>query len=94
MNDFLNDFERYKDVKEILDLINEVRQLRWFYGNKLFEEMLRHINKLTEKYSQETALWNSVNNQMPMTYQEHYENAELFLKAKGEQIILMKVIQK
>lgn len=39
MNDYLTTFEQHKDIKEIADLIDEVRKLREYYCTQQFDRM-------------------------------------------------------
>lgn len=83
MNDYLNTFEQYKDIKEIADLIDEVKKLREYYRTQQYDKMQQHINSLTAKYPVETKIWNSTYKTMPTTIQQSYINAENFLRLKG-----------
>ena len=89
MNDYLELFEKFKDDKEIVDLIDDVRKLRFYYSTQQYDSMIQHINDLMKKYVLETLVWNSVNKVQPITYDQSYQNAEVFLRAKGL-IMLMK----
>lgn len=91
MNDYLEVYEKFKDVKDIKDYINEVRGLRYYYGTGQLQEMLKHIDSLTKKYVLETFLWNTVNNEAPITYEQHYVNAENFMRAQGAKLVIEKV---
>ena len=59
MNDYLATFEQYKDVKEIADLIDEVKKLRLYYSTRQYDAMYKHIRSLTAKYLVETLAWNT-----------------------------------
>lgn len=93
MNDYLNTFEQYKDIKEIADLIDDVRKLREYYCTQQYDRMQQHINKLTSKYLVETLTWNATHPTMPITVQQAYMNAETFLRLKGISILLQKGIK-
>ena len=93
MNDYLTTFEQHKDIKEIADLIDEVRKLREYYCTQQFDRMQQHINKLTSKYLVETLTWNATHPAMPITVQQAYLNAETFLRLKGISILLQKGIK-
>lgn len=88
MNDYLNSLEPYKDIKEISDLIDEVKKLRECYYTQQYDKMQEHINKLTGKYLVETITWNASHPNMPTTVQQAYINAETFLRLKGLSILL------
>ena len=93
MNDYLTTFEQHKDIKEIADLIDEVRKLREYYCTQQFDRMQQHINELTGKYFVETITWNATHPAMPITVQQAYLNAETFLRLKGISILLQKGIK-
>ena len=93
MNDYLNTFEQYKDVKEIADLIDEVKKLRLYYSTRQYDAMYKHIRSLTAKYLVETLAWNTSHQTMPTTAQQSYINAETFLRLKGISVLLQKGIK-
>ena len=93
MNDYLTTFEQYKDIKEIGDLVNEVKRLREYYYTQQFDRMQQHIQSLTTKYLVETLAWNSTHQIIPMTAQQSYLNAETFLRLKGISELLQKGIK-
>ena len=86
--DYLDILEKYKDIKEVSELSKEIRELREYYNSQQFDKMQQHINKLTGKYLVDTIVWNSVNKNMPTTYQQAYKNAECFLRTEGSKILL------
>ena len=79
----MNFLEPYKNIKEISDLIDEVKKLREYYFTRQYDKMQEHINKLMLKYPVETITWNTINRVTPTTYQQSYLNAETFLRAIG-----------
>lgn len=93
MNDYLSTFEQYKDVKEIADLIDEVKKLREYYRTQQYDKMQQHINELTGKYLIETLTWNAGHPSMPTTVQQAYWNAETFLRLKGISLLLEKGVK-
>ena len=93
MNDYLNKFEQYKDVKEIADLTDEVKKLREFYRTQQYDRMQQHINELMQKYLVETLTWNATHPSMPTTVQQAYLNAETFLRLKGISLLLEKGVK-
>ena len=93
MNDYLITFEQHKDIKEIDDLIDEIRKLRYHYNTQQYDAMYQHIHFLMAKYYIETAAWNLTNQIAPRTAQEAYINAEAFLRVKGFSLLLQKGIQ-
>lgn len=93
MIDYLNFFEQYKDIKEITDLIDEVKSLREFFNTQQYDKMQQHINDLTHKYLVETLTWNAVHPSMPTNPQQAYLNAENFLRLKGFSVLLKRGIK-
>lgn len=87
MNDYLPTFEQYKDIKEIADLIDEVKKLRAYYFAQQYDKMQQHIRSLTVKYLLETLAWNTTHQIMPMTAQQSYLNAETFMRLKGISVL-------
>lgn len=90
MTDFVEILNSYKDSKDVLDFIDDVQKLRFYYSTQQFEEMLKHIYHLTIKYSSETIIWNSINRNQPIDYNQAYQNAENFLRAKGFSMLIQK----
>ena len=93
MSDYLTTFEQYKDIKEIADLIDEVKKLRLYYSTQQYDTMQQHIQSLTAKYLIETLAWNTTHQTMPTTAQQSYINAETFLRLKGISILLQRGIK-
>ena len=93
MNDYLIAFEQDKDIKEIADLIDEIKKLREYYRTQQYDKMQQHINELMQKYLVETLTWNASHPSMPTTVQQAYLNAEYFLRLKGISMLLQKGIK-
>ena len=93
MNDYLTTFEQHKDIKEIADLIDEVKKLRFYFSTQQYDAMQQHIQSLTTKYLIETLAWNSTHKTMPTTAQQSYINAETFLRLKGISVLLQRGIK-
>ena len=89
---YMETFEKCKSIKEIADLIDEIKELRKYYCTQQYDQMQEHIQKLTSKYLMETITWNSINQTMPTTVQQAYTNAESFLRLKGFSILIVKGI--
>lgn len=87
MTDYLKIYEKFKDVKEIKDYIDDVILLRQYYTSRQFAEMQKHVQSLMYKYFIETAVWNAVNTSQPTTIEQSYINAENFLQMQGAKII-------
>ena len=87
MTDYLKIYEKFKDVKEVKDYINDVIRLRHYYTTRQFSKMQDHIRKLMNKYLVETLVWNAVNTSQPTTVEQSYINAENFLQMQGAKII-------
>ena len=93
MCDYLTTFEQYKDIKEIADLIDEVKKLREYYYSQQYDKMQQHIRSLAAKYLTEAVTWNASHKTMPTTAQQSYVNAENFLRLKGISILLEKGVK-
>lgn len=87
MTDYLKIYEKFKDVKEVKDYIDDVILLRYYHATQQFAKMQEHIQKLMDKYFIETAVWNVVNHYQPTTVEQSYINAENFLQMQGAKII-------
>lgn len=85
--DYLKIYEKFENVKEIADYINDVLKLRYYYVNQQYGLMRQHISCIVQKYAIETTVWNTVNTIPPQTDEQAYINAENFFKAKGAIII-------
>ena len=92
MNDYLDILEKFKDVKDILDLYNEVLLLREYHNARSYQKMMEYIDHLASKYWIEKVAWNLRNTQQPITCEQAYINAETFLCEKGAKLIVSKVI--
>ncbi len=91
MTDYLEIYEKFKDVKEVKDYINDVSLLRQYYATQQYVQIQDHIRKLMNKYLVETLVWNTVNTSQPTTVEQSYINAENFLQMQGAKIIAEKV---
>ena len=91
MTDYLKIYEKFKDVKEVKDYIDNVILLRHYYATQQYSQMQDHIHKLMNKYLVETLVWNTVNTSQPTTVEQSYINAENFLQVQGAKIIVEKV---
>ena len=91
MTDYLKIYEKFKDVREVKDYIDDVILLRHYYATRQFSEMQDHIRKLMNKYLVETLVWNTVNTSQPTTVEQSYVDAENFLQMQGAKIIAEKV---
>ena len=91
MADYLKIYEKFKDVKEVKDYIDDVVLLRHYYATQQYQKMQDHIRKLMNKYLVETLVWNTVNTSQPTTVEQSYVNAENFLQMQGAKIIVEKV---
>lgn len=91
MADYLKIYEKFKDVKEVKDYIDDVIHLRHYYATQQHSQMQDHIRKLMNKYLVETLVWNDVNASQPTTVEQSYINAENFLRMQGAKIIAEKV---
>ena len=91
MKDYLKIYEKFKDVKEVKDYIDDVILLRYYYATQQYSQMQDHIRKLMNKYLVETLVWNTVNTSQPTTVDQSYINAENFLQMQGAKMIAGKV---
>ena len=91
MTDYLMIYEKFKDVKEVKDYIDDVVLLRHYYATQQYQKMQDHIRKLMNKYLVETLVWNTVNTSQPTTVEQSYINTENFLQMQGAKIIAEKV---
>ena len=91
MTDYLKIYEKFKDVKEVKDYIDDVILLRQYYATQQYSQMQDHIRKLMNKYLVETLVWNTVNTSQPTTVEQSYINAEFFLRMQGAKIVVEKV---
>ena len=91
MTDYLKIYEKFKDVKEVKDYIDDVILLRHYCATRQYPQMQDHICKLMNKYLVETLVWNTVNTSQPTTVEQSYINAENFLQMQGAKIIAEKV---
>ena len=91
MTDYLKTYEKFKDVKEVKDYIDDVILLRRYYATQQYSQMQDHIRKLMNKYLVETIMWNTANTSQPTTVEQSYINAENFLQVQGAKIIIEKV---
>lgn len=89
--DWLEKYIHYRDIKEVGDYIVDVQKLRYLYLSEQYGEMQRHISDLTQKYPAETAVWNTVNNTPPQTFDQMYQSAEAFLRAVGVKLLTEKL---
>ena len=91
MTDYLKIYEKFKDIKEVKDYIDDVILLRHYYSTQQFVQMKDHIRKLTLEYPVEALVWNIGHPIMPDTYEQAYINAENFMQVQGAIIIAEKV---
>ena len=87
MTDYLKIYEKFKDVKEVKDYIDDVILLRHYYATQQYAQMQDHIRKLTIEYPVEALVWNVGHPIMPNTYEQAYINAENFMQVQGAKII-------
>ena len=87
MADYLKIYEKFEDIKEVKDYIDDVILLRHYYATQQFAQMQDHIRKLTQKYPLEAITWNIVHPIMPNTYEQAFINAEDFMQVQGAIIV-------
>ena len=91
MTDYLKIYEKFKDVKEVKDYIDDIILLRHHYATQQYSQKQDHIRKLMNKHLVEALAWNAVNSSQPTTIEQSYINAEHFLQMQGAKIIAEKV---
>ena len=91
MADYLKIYEKFKDIKEVKDYIDDVIHLRHYYATLQYFQIHDHIRTLMNKYLAETLAWNAVNTSQPTTVEQSYINAENFLQVQRAKIIAEKV---
>ncbi len=89
--DYLKIYEKFENVKEVAEYINDVLKLRYYYAGQQYGLMWQHISRTAQKYAVETVVWNTANTVPPKTDEQAYVNAENFLQAKGAIIITKNV---
>ena len=87
MMDYLEELERYKDIKEIADLCDDVKKLRQYYYNGQYDKMQQHIQSLMLKYPAETLAWNSTHPVPCQTPEQSYRSAEAFLQTRYQALL-------
>lgn len=80
--DYLKIYEKFENVKEVADYINDVLKLRYYYVSQQYGLMWQHINRTAQKYAVETTVWNTVNTEPPKTDEQAYINSENFFASK------------
>ena len=78
---FLLTLEKFNDIREIKDLIEDLKTLNKYFYSKEYDKMQEHIQKIMIKYYVETLCWNKVN------IEQAFINAEKFLFKQGLDII-------
>jgi len=92
MNDYLELYKRFKEIKDIADFIDDVEKLRQYFRTQHYKEMQEHIANLMNKYFFETVVWNAVNRDKPTNDTQSCINAENFLCVQGAKLIVEKVV--
>lgn len=91
MNDYLDVYKKFEDVKEVKDYIDEVTKLRQYYYTQQYDRMIEHIKSIMGNHPVESSAWNITHTVKPITYLEYYQNAEVFMQVQGARIIASKV---
>ena len=90
MNDYLEVFEKFKDVNDIHDYIDEVQKLREYFRTGQRQKMQDHIGTLMVKYLAETIAWNAVHTKGPTSFEQSFFNAECFMQKQGAKLVVEK----
>lgn len=85
--DWLDEYMPYGYDVKVADFINNVLKLRLLYRTTQYSKMQEHISDLMRKYPVEMMVWNSINTNMPQSYEQMYQNAEAFLQAMGVKLL-------
>lgn len=75
----MNNEKMIKEIKEIIDLQNEIQKTQKLLAERNWHELEKHLISIMNKYPAETALHNSVNSVMPRSIQENAINCIDFL---------------
>ena len=88
MSDYLDKLEPFRYVKEMSNIIDDVKKLRAYYNSHSFTEMEKHISKIYFSYINEAVIWNKIFTCPPQTYEQAYQSAEEFLRTKAFAVLL------
>ncbi len=80
-------FEKFKDTKEVSDLLDEIHTLRAFCDNNQYEEMREYIKSLMAKYSVKKHIWIEGVMRSKLSDRQAYVNGELLLLLVGGRLI-------
>lgn len=94
MKDYLEELERFKDIKEIADLCDDIKKLHEYYYSEQYDKMQQHIQSLMLKYPAETLAWNSTHPVPCQTPEQSYRSAEAFLQTRYQAMLLQKGIKR
>ena len=94
MKDYLEELERFKDIKEIADLCDDIKKLHEYYYCGQYDKMQQHIQSLMLKYPADTLVWNSTHPVPCQTPEQSYRSAEAFLQTRYQAMLLQKGIKR
>ena len=80
MNDWIADYNEYREFKDVADVLEDAGKLRSLYGDHRFDEMYQNIRLLMVKYPIEAVTWNAVHSSAPLNADEAFRAADEFLK--------------
>lgn len=80
--DVYEKLKKYKDVKEIYDILNDIENLDTYYNTNNDLLLNNYIDMIMSKYPIQTYFWNSVANP-PKSLNDRYLGCREFLCAKG-----------
>ena len=86
----LDDYEEFKDDKEIIDIIMNHNDIEFFLKNNYLVELNKKLNDLLGKYTVERIEYNAVNTIPPRNIYQNAENCIKFFEALLSKKILEK----
>ena len=79
MNDYIDIFEKFSDNIKVLDCINELKTLRFYYETKQYDQLRDFVQHIISKYPKEAYSWNVKHPIMPKDTDSLYVGAVEFM---------------
>ena len=79
--------EKFDDVKEIADLLNDIQTVQVLYCTNQYTEMREFVKSLMTKYSVKNPMWVEGSMNTALTDRQAYVNGALLLRVLGAKII-------